>query len=252
MYAEERQNEILELLKKHQKASISDLSDRFSVTMATIRSDVRLLEEKGLIIKTHGGVLLKSANTFELISETRKTINQSCKKRIGARAAELVQDGQTIILDTGTTSYHIATHLSTKRNLTVITNDFEVARILDELDDSIQIIFLGGLVKRRYHCAYHFGETALLQDLNVDIAFMGANAMSAKTGASVADLNLAETKKAMTRRSQHVVIVCDSTKLGQTSLAQFASPDQIATVISDQEAEDLEAYADADIEFIKA
>ena len=111
----------------------------------------------------------------------------------------------------------------------------------------IQIILLGGIVKKGYHCAVAINGRSLLDTLNIDKAFMGTNALSLKQGACVADIMLAETKRAMVEHANQVIVVCDHSKLSNTSLAQFASPAQIDTLVLDRLPEDAQAYQDAGI-----
>ncbi len=249
MYAEERHQDIITILRARRKVSVAELSDRYSVTKATIRADLKVLEEGGLIVKTHGGALLKTQNSFELSSDTRKSINQDRKAIIGELAAGLVNDNETIIIDTGTTAACLAEHLIRKKSLTVITNDFEVARTLEDGED-VQIIFLGGLIKNKYHCSYHSGDHSLLSTLRVDKAFMAANSFSLVAGASVADLKLAECKRIMVRQANEVLLLCDSTKIGKTSLAQFATPEQIDIIVTDERPEEAERYREQGISLI--
>ena len=240
MFAEERQEKLLAILKEKRKLSVGEMSSRFNVSGATIRTDLRILEDAGMLTRTHGGAILRTR------ADQREEVNLSAKEQIGQLAAGLVEDGDIIVLDTGTTTLQIARHLRQRRNLTVVTNDFMIAKSLEDVE-SIQIILLGGIVKKGYHCAVAINGRSLLDTLNIDKAFMGANALSLKQGACVADIMLAETKRAMVEHANQVIVVCDHSKLSNTSLAQFASPAQIDTLVLDRLPEDAQAYQDAGI-----
>jgi DeoR family fructose operon transcriptional repressor len=224
MYAEERQEKLLAILKELRKLSVGEMSERFGVSGATIRTDLRILEDAGMLTRTHGGAILRTRASFELGSDQREGINLPAKEQIGRLAASLVQDGDIIVLDTGTTTLHIARYIRQRRNLTVITNDFMIAKNLEEAE-SIQIVLLGGIVK----------------------AFMGVNALSLKQGACVADIMLAETKRSMVEHANQVIVVCDHSKLDNTSLAQFAAPEQIDTVVVDRLPGNAPEYREAGI-----
>lgn len=187
MFAEERQEKLLGILREKRKVAVSEMCDVFNVSGATIRADLRQLEEEGLLTRTHGGAVLRTRASFEQASDAREIVNLSAKERIGQRAAALVEDGDIIVLDTGTTTLHIARNIRDRQNVTVVTNDYQIAREL-EASPSIQTILLGGIVKKGYHCVVAINGRSILDTLNVDKAFMGTNSLSLKHGACVADI----------------------------------------------------------------
>lgn len=249
MFAEERQEKLLGILREKRKVAVSEMCDVFNVSGATIRADLRQLEEEGLLTRTHGGAVLRTRASFEQASDDREIVNLSAKERIGQRAAALVEDGDIIVLDTGTTTLHIARNIRDRQNVTVVTNDYQIAREL-EASPSIQTILLGGIVKKGYHCVVAINGRSILDTLNVDKAFMGTNSLSLKHGACVADIMLAETKRGMVEHASQVIIVCDYSKLNNTSLAQFTAADRIDTVVVDRLPDDVQAYRNAGIQVI--
>ncbi|CNC89274.1 DeoR family regulatory protein [Yersinia frederiksenii] len=104
MYAEERQEKLLTILKEKRKLSVGEMSERFNVSGATIRTDLRILEEAGMLTRTHGGAILRTRASFEISSDQREEVNLLSKEQIGLLAASLVEDGDIIVLDTGTTT----------------------------------------------------------------------------------------------------------------------------------------------------
>lgn len=146
MFAEERQEKLLGILREKRKVAVSEMCDVFNVSGATIRADLRQLEEEGLLTRTHGGAVLRTRASFEQASDDREIVNLSAKERIGQRAAA-VEDGDIIVLDTGTTTLHIARNIRDRQNVTVVTNDYQIAREL-EASASIQTILLGGSLRR--------------------------------------------------------------------------------------------------------
>lgn len=251
MYAEERQEKILGILKEKRKVSVAEMSGLFNVSGATIRADLRQLEDAGMLMRTHGGALLRTKASFEVVSDTREVFNQKSKEWIGQCAADMIEDGDIILLDTGTTTLQIARHIGEKKNITVVTNDYQIARELEK-NPSIQIVLLGGIVKKGYHCVVAINGRSILDTLNVDKAFMGVNSLSLKQGACVADIMLAETKRGMVEHANQVIIVCDQSKLNNTSLAQFVAVEQIDTLILDYLPENIEGYCSLGINVIAA
>ena len=249
MFAEERQEKLLSILREKRKVAVSEMCEVFNVSGATIRADLRQLEEAGMLTRTHGGAVLRTRASFEQASDMREVVNLTAKERIGQRAAALVEDGDIIVLDTGTTTLHIARHIRDRQNVTVVTNDYQIAREL-EASPTIQIILLGGIVKKGYHCVVSINGRSILDTLNVDKAFMGANSLSVKHGACVADIMLAETKRGMVEHASQVIVVCDSSKLNNTSLAQFAPAERIDTLVIDRLHDDAQAYQTAGIQII--
>lgn len=249
MYAEERQEKILAILKESRKIAVGEMSERFAVSNATVRADLRVLEEAGLITRTHGGALLRTKASFEVRSDLRETLNQPLKEQIGKRAAQLVEDGDIIILDTGTTTLQIARHIRHCRHLTVVTNDMVIAKTLEDVE-TIQILLMGGMVKKGYHCSIAIDGRSILDTLNVDKAFMGTNALSLKRGACVADVMLAQTKRIMVQHANQVIVVCDNSKLNNSSLAQFATVEEIDMVVIDKAPDNAEEYRNAGVSIV--
>ncbi len=234
MFVEERKQRILERIESRRKATVAELCEQFRVSSATIRSDLRDLEAAGLLIRTHGGAMVKTKTGLELDMVQRGTQHLAEKRRIAERALELVEDGDTVILDTGTTTLELARLLGRRRDLTVVTNDLAIALAL-EAAESVRVLFMGGLVRRNYHCTMVHGSTGrdILAGLSVDKAFMACNSFSVEKGASTPDITQAETKKLMMSIAAKVLMLFDATKMGRTSFACFAPLETIDTIVTD-------------------
>jgi DeoR family fructose operon transcriptional repressor len=234
LFVEERQAKILEYIEEHRKATVTQLCQHFGVSSATIRNDLRDLENRRLIIRTHGGAMVRSKTGQELDSSQKVVQNLEAKKRIALAALRQIEDGDTIILDTGTTTIELARLLEAKRNLTIVTNDLEIARLL-EGNDALQVVVMGGILRRGFHCTVSYGtsDKDALEGLSVDKAFMGVNSFTLKRGASTPDIRHAETKKGMIAIATNVILLCDSGKFGRTSFVQFAKPEEIDVIITD-------------------
>ena len=238
LFVEERQAKILEFIEEHRKATVAQLCQHFGVSSATIRNDLRDLENRRLILRTHGGAMVKTKTGFELDSYQKQVQNLEAKKRIAQAALRQIEEGDTVILDTGTTTLELARLLARKRNVTIVTNDLEIASLL-EGGDGLQVVLMGGILRRGFHCTVSYGESqkAALEGLSVDKAFMGVNSFTLKRGASTPDIRHAETKKSMIAIATNVILLCDSSKFGRTSFVQFARSEEIDMIITDALAE---------------
>lgn len=234
LFVEERKMKILEFIEEHRKATVVELCQQFKVSSATIRNDLRDLETAGLLIRTHGGAMVKTKTGLEPDMSLRKVQNLDEKRRIAAAALRLVEDGDTIILDTGTTTCELARLLGEKRNLTVVTNDLPIALLLEEFEE-VRVVLVGGMVRKKFHCtvASSFSGMNALSGLAVDKAFMAANGFSLEKGASTPDMNHSETKKLMISIAARVILLFDSSKMGRNSFAIFAPLDRIDVVVTD-------------------
>jgi DeoR family fructose operon transcriptional repressor len=230
MFAEERKLKIIELLNQNKKVTVPELVGLFSVSSATIRSDLRELNDKGQIIRTHGGAIIESRAGFEPDTARKRSLNLAAKQQIARLAIQLIEDGDTVIFDTGTTTIELARLLDQRQQIKAVTNDLEIARVLEEMN-SISVVVLGGELRRNFHCTVGEAGISMLAQLAVDKAFMGTNSLSISHGASTPNLQQAEIKKAMIASAKQVVLLCSNRKLGKDSFAHFASLEQINTLV---------------------
>jgi DeoR family fructose operon transcriptional repressor len=230
MFAEERKLKIIELLNQHKKVTVTELVSLFNVSSATIRSDLRELSDKGQIIRTHGGAIIESGAGFEPDTEQKRDLNLAAKQQIARLAIEFINNGDTIIIDTGTTTMELAKLLNQRQRITAVTNDLEIARVLEGMN-SVNVVMLGGELRRNFHCTVGAAGIDMLAQLSVDKAFMGTNSLSILKGASTPNLQQAETKKAMIASAKKSILLCSNHKLGKDSFAHFASLDRIGTLV---------------------
>ncbi len=231
LFAEERKQQIVELINNSDKVTVAQLCDYFKVSSATIRNDLRELENSNLLRRTHGGAMAKSKTGFELDTPQKEGYHLAEKNKIAEAAIDLIDDGDTIIIDTGTTTMELAKRLNRKSNITVVVNDINIARLLEDYE-GISIILLGGMVRKQFHCTVGFWGLKIISEISVDKAFIGSNAISSK-GISTPDVNQAEMKKAMIAAANKVIVLSDSSKFGKNSFAKFANLSQVDTIITD-------------------
>ncbi len=232
LFAEERKNKILELLRTNQKVSVNELASLFSVSRPTIRTYLRSMELNGHLIRTHGGAIQKSKAGFELNTQQKRIVNLDEKRRIAQTALSMVENGDTIMLDTGTTTMELAKILHNKKNIKVVTNDIEIARMLEDIE-TCETILIGGIIRKGFHCTVGLQGVDACSQLSVDKAFMASNSFSREKGATTPDLLQAEIKKAMLSIAGKVILLCDSSKIGKVSFARFASVEQIHVLVTD-------------------
>lgn len=232
LFAEERKLQIVDYLASHRKATVQQLCAHFNVSGATIRNDLRDLDVKGQITRTHGGAMVREQSGFEPDISSRELEHVAEKKRIALEALNLIEDGDTIALDTGTTTLELARALCGRKAITVVTNDMKIALTLEECE-GVNVVVMGGILRRHFHSTVGDAGREMIESLRVDKAFMGANSFSVSDGASTPDLHTAETKRAMLGIAGKVILLCGNEKLGRRSFASFAELDDIDVLVTD-------------------
>lgn len=252
MFAEERRVKIVDIVNERRKVTVAQLCELLGVSSATIRMDLRELHRAGALTRTHGGAIQKVKTGFELNSRQRVIQHLVEKQQIAQAALMLIDDGDKIILDTGTTTVELANLLHNKSNLTVITNDIEIASILEDID-SLEVIVMGGILRKRFHCTINLQGRETYSGLTADKAFLGVNSLSLTKGAMTPDIRQAETKKAMIEMAHRIILLCDSSKIDKVSFAQFATTQQIDVIITDAIDKDLRsAFEEKGVEILIA
>jgi DeoR family fructose operon transcriptional repressor len=234
MLAEERRYRIVEILNERESGlvSVTELSDLLKVSTMTIRRDLDWLEERDLLRRVHGGAVVREILDDERpFRERGKEFSQE-KQLVGRMAAQLVHDGEVIILDAGTTTQQVARHLGDKQDLTVVTNAMPVAEELSRYPQ-ISTILLGGILKHRELCTVGPPVTDELSRLSADKLFLSAAGFAPEKGATDPDLRETEVKQAMIRAARQVILVTDSSKWGVVTFAQITTLDAIHKVVSD-------------------
>lgn len=232
LFAEERKKEILDLLEKQNKVFVPDLCDFFNVSPATIRTDLRILDNEGLLKRTHGGAVKLSKATYEPTSDFKLSQKSKEKKKIAEYAIQLIENSDTIALDTGTTTLELAKLLPSKHGLTVITNDIAIATFLEQNSDA-KVIMLGGIIRRGFNCTAGSFAAKMMQPFNVDKAFIASNAFSFESGFSTPSTEQAEVKRAMIHSAAKVNMLIDSSKFNCIAFYRFAELEDIDQLITD-------------------
>jgi len=232
--AEERQARILEVLSESENGivTVSALSELFGVSGMTIRRDLSRLEEAGLVRRVHGGAVSYEGVVYEKPFLTREKECGQEKQEIGRLAAQMIANGETIILDGGTTTQQIARNLAHKEELTVVTNAIPVAVALSNYL-RVQTIMLGGMLKRKELCMVGPPVIEELSRMSVDKLFLSAAGFTVERGATDPDIRETEVKRAMIKAAREVILVADSSKYGYVAFAQIAPLRAIHKIVTD-------------------
>ncbi|NDV16925.1 DeoR family transcriptional regulator [Muricauda sp. TY007] len=250
----ERRKKILNMLEQNGQVFVHELSEEFGVSEVTIRNDLELFESKKLLIRSRGGAMLfeNAVGTDFQLSDKDK-MNYTEKMRIGKKAAALVNDGETIVLDSGTTTMEIAKNLNPNSSINVITNAFNIA---DQLIKSpnINIIVPGGTLRKNSHSLVGPLAEKSIRNFYVDKLFLGVDGFDTSEGAFTPNIEEAHLNQIMIEIAKEVILVADSSKFKRRSLAFICPPNKINVVITDENIsmEDKEKLADQNIQVIIA
>ena len=232
LFAEERKERILELLEENSKILVPELSELFEVSQVTIRGYLRDLEGEGKLRRTHGGAIPVGKSGDEPTSRLKAVEHITEKQRIASAAASLVDDGDVVALDTGTTTLELAKALSLKKRLTIVTNDLGIASFMEDNSDAA-IMLIGGILRRGFRCTTGPMAIAAFKDINADVVFVAANGFSLEHGFSTPSVDHAEMKRALMGMASRCVMVMDSSKIGKVSFISFAALRDIDRLITD-------------------
>lgn len=255
MFAEERYRQISSLVSADGRVTVAGLSSRFGITRETVRRDLALLENDGVLRRVHGGAIAgSSATTNEPSLTSRSSRHADEKKRIARTALTLVPVSGAVVLDAGSTIGALAELLAQedRPELSVITHSVPIAATISGAGLSVDLV--GGRVRALTSAAVGSSAVAHFSRLRADVAFLGANGISADFGLSTPDVDESAVKTAITRSARRVVLLTHSSKFDEETLVSFAQLEDIDALITDQAPRGslAAALADADVEVIVA
>jgi DeoR/GlpR family transcriptional regulator of sugar metabolism len=232
VHAEQRQHRILAMARSQGGVEVTSLAAELAVAPETVRRDLRLLEQHGLIRRTHGGAYPTETAAFETTLAMRTTRRVPEKRRIAAAAVEQLGDAETIFVDEGFTPQLIAEALPAGRPLTVVTASLTTAAALAE-SAAVTVLMLGGRVRGRTLATVDHWAVKMLAGFVIDLAFIGANGISREHGLTTPDPAVADVKTQAVRASRRRVFAGVHTKFGVSSFCRFAEIGDFETVITD-------------------
>ncbi|HVC94544.1 MAG TPA: DeoR/GlpR family DNA-binding transcription regulator [Pirellulales bacterium] len=232
MLVDERRNRLLELVRSRGFAALPDLAKELQVSQSTLRRDLDYLEDSGAAKRTHGGVFYTGSSPKLPHFDERQPAQWDKKQAIAARAAEMIEEGDTLLLDGGTTTYELA-RLLVGRRLQVVTNSLPVANLFAS-DPKTDLVLIGGYVYPRTGVSLGPYANEMLAHVNVRKTVLSVAGINNR-GYFNSNLLLVETELAMMAAAEEVIVVADSTKFGRQSLAHLAALDAIDRLVVDGE-----------------
>ncbi len=235
-----RRDLIARLLEERERVSVAELARQFGVTDVSIRRDLTILEDAGRLRRVHGGAFATSTDRGPGAYTLKARDNRAQKARIGAAAAALIQAGDVVVFDSGSTVAQVAARVpaSLRRGnaITAVTNSLPVIREIATWD-SPHLICLGGLYLPDHDALVGPQTMAELRDLSADLLFMGCDGLTIETGLTTPHVLVAEVAAMMASRARRVVAVADSTKLGRRGFTPIVALDAIHVLITDERAD---------------
>ncbi|GAB3858177.1 DeoR/GlpR family DNA-binding transcription regulator [Nocardioides maradonensis] len=234
MYAEERQQAMVRAVSAVGRLSVAELAQQYDVTTETVRRDLSVLERAGLLRRVHGGAVPAGAlHSVESALSERDAAQSAEKDRIGRAALALLPaEGASVLIDAGSTTERLAAILPSTHRLTVFTHSVPIAARL-VTHPAVELHVLPGRVRPATHAAVGPATVAAISDLRVDVAFVGANGVTATHGLSTPDPEEAATKQALVAAGQRVVVLADATKIGADSTVRFARLEDVDVIVTD-------------------
>ena len=251
MLAVQRREMIKKQIELQGEVLVSELSEKFSVSESTIRRDLEVLEKQQIVTKTYGGAIIHENYLLrdEPLFSERELTNFEAKNAIAKNAADLVQDGEVIIIDSGTTTSLMAKYLNKKKDLTVITNSIHVATNLMS-NQEIEIIILGGRLRNRTGAIVGSSTLLALQSLWANKAFLSCSGVSLEGGVTVSNINSMEIRKQMIKSSQSAILLADSSKIGKRFISKICSVQDLSILVTEKEFLEEEEFKDQGIQIV--
>lgn len=228
-----RQAGVLDAVREHGSLSVEALAERFGVTLQTVRRDVKLLADAGLLARFHGGVRVPGSTTENIAYRQRQALNQDAKRRIARAVAQAVPHGCSLILNIGTTTEAIARELLQHRGLRVITNNLNVAAILCDAADC-ELIVAGGSVRQRDRALV--GETTVefMRRFRVDIGLIGISGIEPDGTLRDFDMREVAVARAIVEQSREVWLAADHSKFNRPAMVEVGRLEQVDRVYTDR------------------
>jgi DeoR/GlpR family transcriptional regulator of sugar metabolism len=236
MSQETRQKQICQLVARRGECSIDELAEQFGVSRMTIRRDLQALAGQGKVIRTHGGAALAERVSFEFEFLNRVREHRAAKEAIAAAAAAQINDGESIMLDSGTTTLELAKQLRGKRGLTVVTSSLPIAAQL-QYDEQIEVVLLGGRLRPSSADLSGGLTEANLETLRADAAFLGADAVDRHGAVYQESPEVARLLTKMAAAAGRVFVMADGSKLGKTALWRFGRLADWTALVTDASAD---------------
>lgn len=232
MNSTERRHEIVQMALADGRVRVTDLADRFEVSEVTIRTDLKRLDDRGILARTHGGAVASNRIIRELSLIEKSTEHAGIKHKLAEAACTLIENGDAIILDSGSTTGEIARLLARFDRLMVMTNGLNVALNVADCDN-IQLMTTGGTLRRKSQSFFgRHAEDSLLR-YNFDKLFLGVDGIDFRVGITTHFEREALLNRRMCEAAKQIIAVTDSSKFNQASIHKICSLDELDVVVTD-------------------
>jgi len=231
----ERRQRLIRFLRERPGIKVTELAECLNVSQGTIRNDLRALEQTGQIERVRGGAVTRDSHQYANPSfAARVRVHAEAKARIASRAVEMIEDGDSIILDASSTVFAMVPHLQRLRNLTIITNGIEAALALAK-NPSHTVILVGGVLRPDGTSVVGHLGGKILDDLHIKTAFVSCSGFTLQAGLTEVDIQEVLIKRRMIGCAERVVALIDSHKFGRVDLTSFAGVEQISHILTDSD-----------------
>lgn len=227
----ERQQKILDYLATYGKTDVEELSQYFQLTGATIRKDLTVLEQHNKVLRTYGSVILLPEEIDQPI-DLKTHINLLQKQKIGERASYLINEGDSLILDAGSTVLQLIPHLSRFQNLTVMTNSLHIINSIVQLNRNYNIMISGGTFREKSGSFHGYFAESAFNDSTFDTLFIGADGLDPEVGLTTFN-EVYGVSQSMCKAAKKIIVLADSSKFGRKSPNIVCNLDKIDTIITD-------------------
>lgn len=236
IFYNERKQKILEYIQQKPTVTVAELSSIFSVSAVTIRKDLNELSKEGEIARTHGGAVGIGLGQHEEVEDAKELVNIDRKQIVAEKAVQFVEEGNTIIIDAGSTTLALSKLIIERqiKGVTVITNAFNIANLFRE-NPEFELIFVGGQYRKGILSCVGPYTTKILSMINADKLFLGINGISLQYGISTPNMYEAEVKRAMLASSREHFLLADSSKFGNVRSSKVADIKDIDCLVTDSD-----------------
>jgi len=234
MIAEERRAILMRKLREEGYVQVTELADELGISSATIRRDIIMMEKEGICIRKRGGAVRTAQGvTMEIPYATRRLRNSAEKEAIAKAALNFIENGNTLLLDAGSTIYSLALLLHQREQLTVVTHDLNIAQKL-ATNQHVNLICTGGIARENAYILEGAQVIDFIRSLRVDKTFLGADAIHSDGTISNVNINEVPIKQAMLAAAEKIILLADSSKFGTTGFAKVCDISEVDTLITDR------------------
>ena len=240
---DERRAMVLEEVNRRSSIQVSDICERFGVSEVTARNDLDKLEKDGKLRRTHGGAVSIMRTITVSYPDQRMNVNVEAKRAVAERAAQLVSNGDSLLVDTGTTTFEFVHALYDKRDITIVTSDLSIASFADSNLPHAEVLLLGGALRKNHRYITGSITNDILGRLYVDKAFLATDSFHPEYGFTTEFTGNADVKSLMIRRAKECVMLMDATKVSRPRFIRFADISDFNSIVIDYDPDNTIAKA---------